>query len=195
MPFVKLRSGAYVDCTGEQPTIIGELQLSDISIALFSQPRFAGQCHQALSIGEHSMLCLDVAEIMGLSRETQIATLMHDAHEAIIGDIPGPLKQFVPGIKTLEAQLQSVIENALDIPTPSPETKKVIKRIDIASLIAEVKYMGLWDHDWARAWGYGISQFERETAIAMDNIQRAGWSHSGEFEDRFAELIVNCDRL
>jgi uncharacterized protein len=61
-----------------------------IARALSQINRFAGNTSVFYSVADH---CLNVAE--WAPQRYKLEALMHDAHEAIIGDIPTPVKQYV----------------------------------------------------------------------------------------------------
>lgn len=65
---------------------IDQVRLIDIAHSLANQCRFNGHCDRFYSVAEHSVYVSYFAGAEGL---------MHDAAEAYIGDITGPLKQFI----------------------------------------------------------------------------------------------------
>lgn len=96
-------TGRLVDIDGPQaPSLI------DIAVGLSRQPRFGGQTLQWWSVLDHSLFCdalvrSDLAErgyppVAGAYddaeslRRCRLAVLLHDAHEALTGDVPTPLK-------------------------------------------------------------------------------------------------------
>lgn len=105
-PFIQLRSGYCLslnspDCTG--------LPLTDIAVALARTARFRGATRgaYAYSVAQHSVL---VASILAEQQHTlaiQRAGLLHDAHEAVLGDIPTPVKHWIgaPLLARLERPL------------------------------------------------------------------------------------------
>ncbi|WP_200933043.1 hypothetical protein [Acidovorax sp. Leaf160] len=54
--------------------------------------RFTGATKRPYSVAEHSLLCADISEQAGHPPHLQLACLMHDAHEAITGDMSSPAK-------------------------------------------------------------------------------------------------------
>jgi len=84
MTWVQTVSGVAFDLLDPTPEMV---QLEDIAHALSRIPRFNGHTRSHYSVAEHSVLgCLLVP------RELQTAFLLHDAHEAYIGDLTSPLK-------------------------------------------------------------------------------------------------------
>jgi hypothetical protein len=78
-------SGRFVpsDEAGDIPSI------TDIGRSLARMPRFAGYCRRPWSVADHSLFC---AELTSFRPEAALAYLLHDAHEAVTGDIPRPFK-------------------------------------------------------------------------------------------------------
>jgi uncharacterized protein len=93
-PFLQLRSGYCVSLT--QPDCTG-MPLADIALALSRTARFRGATkgNYAYSVAQHSVL---VARLLAEQHHTEViqrAGLLHDAHEALIGDIPTPVKHWL----------------------------------------------------------------------------------------------------
>ena len=59
-------------------------------------PRYLGHTKGALSVGQHSVACAEVARQLGYPKDWVRAALLHDAAEAVFGDVPGPLKAELP---------------------------------------------------------------------------------------------------
>jgi uncharacterized protein len=116
------------------------LSLLDIAHALAKLDRFTGHCTRPYSVAEHSLL---VAEIM--ERELQIhdpaallAGLMHDAHEAYIGDLSTPLKQLLGAPWALEeARIQQAVLARFGLVSAYYRHERDIKRADLIALATE----------------------------------------------------------
>lgn len=82
------RSGQVVDLLAPSPHSI---KLTDIAMHLSRIPRFNGATLRTWSVADHSLL---VADLIGPEYEPELAlaALLHDAHEAYVGDIIQPLK-------------------------------------------------------------------------------------------------------
>lgn len=89
------------------------------------------------SVAEHSM---DLARFFGypfLKTNNVVVALLHDASEAILGDLPPHVKEFCPEYKKVEKRVQSIIyKKYLDIENP-PE-QKIVSIYDKRILIDEV---------------------------------------------------------
>jgi hypothetical protein len=69
------------------------VDILDIAHHLSQIVRFNGAACRPYSVAEHSLLVSSILERSGMNREVQLAGLLHDAHEAYIGDVTQPLKE------------------------------------------------------------------------------------------------------
>jgi 5'-deoxynucleotidase YfbR-like HD superfamily hydrolase len=88
----------------------GHPSLHDIARGLSLQPRFGGQTDESWSVLEHSMFCAELADSIYGERTFRLAMLLHDAHEAITGDVPTPLK--TPDFRAMQDALDERIMDA-----------------------------------------------------------------------------------
>src|SRR6266576_743863 len=90
--------------------------LSDIATALCRQPRFGGHTRVNWSVAEHSLLCAHLARSW-YRGAIELHALLHDAHEAVTGDIPTTWK--TDEMRALQAQLDERIYARLKLPQPT----------------------------------------------------------------------------
>lgn len=64
--------------------------MGDVAPALARIQRFGGALRIPFSVAEHSLMMAGAAAMEGRSEEVQLALLLHDAHEAYLGDITTP---------------------------------------------------------------------------------------------------------
>ena len=107
-----------------------KIHLEDIAHSLSLTCRFAGQVDRFYSVAEHSINCLIISEYFNYSNKEQLYTLLHDASEAYICDIPSPLKKLLPDYKKYEKNLQNKIFDAFNLERLSDDEYKKIKKID-----------------------------------------------------------------
>ena len=70
-----------------------DYEIERIAHSLAQINRFNGHAARPYSVAEHSLLVLDIAKTkLGLDAHGQMAALMHDAHEAFVGDVTSPMK-------------------------------------------------------------------------------------------------------
>lgn len=73
-------------------TWLNTYQLPEIAHSLAQINRFTGHASRPYSVAEHSLLVAAIAQSEGASPVLQLAALMHDAHEAYVGDMSSPVK-------------------------------------------------------------------------------------------------------
>jgi hypothetical protein len=122
--------------TGQPPS------WQDIAVGLARQIRFAGQTPRLYSVLPHSIV---VANIM--PPEHRIHGLLHDAPEAILGDVVTTWKHDVT--KHDEAHLLGLIYGDFGIEYASFEADEAVKLADYAALRAEAHALG---HAQAERW-------------------------------------------
>ena len=83
--------GHEVDLAYTRPNLI---TLPDVAHALGQINRFNGHCRRPYSVAEHSLLVLDIIEHLFAPANVhcRLAALLHDAHEAYVGDMSSPVK-------------------------------------------------------------------------------------------------------
>lgn len=139
------RSGRYFDFIDPQPD---QITIDDIAWGLSNICRFNGQCLEFYSVAQHSVLVMDI-----VPKEHQKAALLHDAAEAYVGDMVGPLKQLVPEYKAIEKRIEAAIFAKFGITTP---LDACIKHADLRMLRTEQRDLTSGRKD---SWN-GLDQYE-----------------------------------
>jgi uncharacterized protein len=99
------------------------------------------------SVAEHSCLVASHLREQGEPDEVQLAAILHDAHEAFVGDVLPCVKALVVGYRRIERDLDRAILTALGLPLDLLERHHtVVKSADKWALGAEVKC--LLKEDW-----------------------------------------------
>ena len=95
-PWTQTACSRAVDLLAPQPE---QILLADIARALSRIPRFNGATHGdvAFSVASHSLLVAELAAVSHVPEEDNLPTLrlaamLHDAHEAYMGDLVSPMK-------------------------------------------------------------------------------------------------------
>ncbi len=131
-----------------------EVFIEDIAQSLAHQIRYNGLSDKPVNIGQHSCQCSWLADVRGESDNVQLAALMHDAPEFIVGDMVRPIKINMPTFKKLELGIERVIGQRFNLPQID---HSIIKYYDNLSLSWEKRDMyassELWPHmlpvpDW-----------------------------------------------
>jgi hypothetical protein len=99
------RSGRHIRVLDPRPE---DVWMPDIAWALSRICRFGGHspCHD--SVAQHSVIVSELCP-----RELQLVGLLHDATEAYVGDVIGPLKHALPELMEVERRWAEAIEGAL----------------------------------------------------------------------------------
>lgn len=95
--------------------------IEDIAHALSMQCRFGGHLPHFYSVAQHCVHAVDEA-----SEYNSLQTLMHDASEAYLMDIPRPIKNRLFNYKEIEDGLMAKISEKFDFEYPlSKHTKEI----------------------------------------------------------------------
>jgi len=107
-----------------------DVTLPDIAHATANVCRASGQAATFYSVGLHSLYVSRDLQRRGEQPRTQLYGLLHDASEAYVADVPGPLKRHLPNYRRAEERVQSAIWTAFDLPEPPAEAWAAVKRAD-----------------------------------------------------------------
>ena len=110
-PWIETQSGRQIFFDDPDKS---DFCIEDIARALSRIPRFAGHTDVPYSVAQHSVL-------VSIYCRNRLWGLMHDAAEAFISDIPGPVKKMIPEIRTLEHKLRRAIGRKFNLPCDVPE--------------------------------------------------------------------------
>ncbi len=129
----RMLSGRRLDLLDPTPV---DIEIEDIAHGLAFVARWNGQTKGdfAYSVAEHSMLVETLfSRLMPRAPvKWQLAALLHDAPEYVIGDMISPVKAAVgPGYSALDDRLTAAIHLRFGLPAQIPQTiKKTIKKAD-----------------------------------------------------------------
>lgn len=137
-PWVQTASGKKIDLIEPDPK---QITLHDIAVQLARTARYSGATLRFYSVAEHSVLVSEHLEAEGHDLETQMHGLLHDAHEAFIGDMTTPVQlalgaDFKLKLAKLKIRLDGAIATAL-APHLLPPDVAAIHAADMAVLMAE----------------------------------------------------------
>lgn len=183
-----------LDLSAPDPADLGTIET--IAHALSQINRFTGHLREPYSVAEHSVrVARAVADLDGPPRAV-LAALLHDAHEAYLGDISGPLKSLMTlagfSIRNLEERLQELIEDDFCVVRVPHIERKIIGEVDHCLLIFEAKSLferphPVWEQMLAEAYGH----YDDEILLAsFRQAPRRPWTH---YQAREAFLTAYYD--
>ncbi len=129
----RMLSGRRLDLLDPTPV---DIEIEDIAHGLAFVARWNGQTQGdfAYSVAEHSILVTEIFKRQQPKApiKWQLAALLHDAPEYVIGDMISPVKAAVgPGYGALDDRLTAAIHLRFGLPAQIPATiKRQIKKAD-----------------------------------------------------------------
>ncbi len=153
----RMLSGRRLDLLDPTPM---DIEVEDIAHGLAFVARWNGQTvgDFAYSVAEHSLLVTDIFAAQNPSApiKWQLAALLHDAPEYVIGDMISPVKAAVgPGYGELDDRLTAAIHIRFGLPAQIPvAVKKQIKKADkISAWLEAVQIAGFSTDEANRFFG------------------------------------------
>jgi hypothetical protein len=152
-PWVQTASGRTVTLLGPGPIAIS---IRDIAAHLSKICRFAGATDRFYSVAQHSVLVSNLC--FDLGPDAALHGLLHDAHEAYIGDMPQPAKlamarmlgsQTLSPLDDLKHRLDRAIAEHIGLSYPvSPQIRAAIHHGDLRALATEKRDLLTDEPDW-----------------------------------------------
>ena len=132
---------------------LNEFDIESIAHSLSIINRFTGHTKRPYSVAEHSIVCVDIAEHLGLPAYVQLACLMHDAHEAYTGDCTSPAKQALgPAWAAFERSHSSPLRRWFGLSTTFLTNRAAIHQIDLMALATERRDLMRWEPGTSEPW-------------------------------------------
>lgn len=148
-PWILTANGHSFDLQyGNQTQVV----IADIAHALAQINRFTGHCRRPFSVAEHSLLVAEIVDrLLTHDIHARLAGLMHDAHEAYIGDLSSPAKSVVGDAwHVLEHRMERTVRSAFALHGAAFTWQRVVKQADLIALATERQQLmpaspGLWE--------------------------------------------------
>jgi len=167
----RMLSGRRLDLLDPTPM---DIEIEDIAHGLAFVARWNGQTigDYAYSVAEHSLLVEQIFTTMNpkAPAKWQLAALLHDAPEYVIGDMISPVKAAVgPGYETLDDRLMTAIHIRFGLPTQVPvQIKKQIKKADkISAWLEAVQIAGFTQVEADKLFGKPDSNIAQNAKIYL----------------------------
>ena len=178
-------TGAQVDL---ELMAADSLSLLDVAHALALVNRFGGHTSRPYSVAEHSVHVSSIMERdLGIRHPAALlAGLMHDAHEAYVGDIATPMKQILgPRWHGMEHRAAQRVQHRFGVLAASVGWRADIKRADLIAQATERRdLMPAAGPDWPSL--RGVPCAEGLKLREIDGMDWTDWRDA--FIDRFDEL-------
>lgn len=142
--------------------------------ALAGIPRFQGY-GGPYSVAQH---CCLVDDLSGSEDPAlRLALLLHDAAEAIVGDVPKPWKDCLPDFRRLEARVNEQLRRVVGIPGVVPGDCSgvpayCVHRFD--SMAMRLEAMNLFGSNWRSQFGL---EMEVDVEIPLAGLERVVRNH------------------
>lgn len=170
---IPLLSGSFFCPFDPTPESVAVVTWPDIAWGLSTATRFGGQTAVPITVGAHTLCVLQAARRLAtpgygplghpaspgataIDREVAVAALLHDASEAILGDIPSPFKRH-PAYAAVRA-VEETLQRALNVrfgAAPDAHHHPIVKEADTFALAVEA-WLGHGGD--VRDWGYEVPE-------------------------------------
>jgi len=185
----RMLSGRRLDLLDPTPM---DIEVADIAHGLAFVARWNGQTAGdfAYSVAEHSLLVTDIFIAMNPSAPVkwQLAALLHDAPEYVIGDMISPVKSALgPDYGELDDRLMAAIHIRFGLPAVLPvAVKKQIKKADkISAWLEAVQIAGFTQAEADKLFG----KIDSDMANSLEIRLRSPVEVRNNFTARHAELM------
>lgn len=127
--------------------------------------RYAGNTPWHYSVARHSIL---VSRLVPQEGDLPLLGLIHDAHEAWIGDIPLPVKQRMRlVVEELEQQHDAKLRALLGL-DPDPASLAIVAAADKEACRLEMEYLG---KKWSERFGLpDAARMQLSESVAKDDV-------------------------
>ncbi|WP_298295481.1 HD family hydrolase [uncultured Litoreibacter sp.] len=185
----RMLSGRRLDLLDPTPM---DIEIDDIAHGLSFVARWNGQTFGEFpySVAEHSVLVERLFTAMNPSQPAkwQLAALLHDAPEYVIGDMISPVKAAVgPGYAELDDRLTAAIHIRFGLPATIPaQIKKQIKKADkISAWLEATQIAGFSIEESNKFFGAPATDLRLPTTLKP----RPPMEVKADFIARFNELM------
>lgn len=142
-----------------------QITLGDIAHGTAQVCRCSGQTAFFYSVALHSLYVSDELAAEGRPPRVRLLGLLHDASEAYIADVPGPVKRELPRYREAEARIQRSVYESFGLERPDPEVAEAIDRADGRLRRYELPAL-LPAHDWE--FGRPALEYDLEADSTVD---------------------------
>lgn len=152
MPTIQTAGGGYFDFVLPDTAMIN---IEDIAHALAQINRFTGHAREPYNVAQHSVYVSHL-----VPQQDMLAGLLHDAHEAYIGDVSAPLKQLLPDYRALERRIENRVRFKFGLQGSLPPSVKHADLIMLNSERQDLMPPSEDDVEWSRLHNIGRAPFK-----------------------------------
>lgn len=187
----RMLSGRRLDLLDPTPV---DIEIEDIAHGLAFVARWNGQTmgDYAYSVAEHSLLVETIFSRLNPKTpiKWQLAALLHDAPEYVIGDMISPVKAAVgPGYGALDERLMAAIHIRFGLPAALPKTvKHQIKKADKISAWMEATQIAGFSNEEATKF---FGKPDPAVTEGLSIVLRPPVETRNDFTVRHAALLKN----
>ncbi|WP_420012473.1 HD domain-containing protein [Tateyamaria sp.] len=185
----RMLSGRRLDLLDPTPM---DIEIEDIAHGLAFVARWNGQTigDYAYSVAEHSLLVETLFSRIApkAPAKWQLAALLHDAPEYVIGDMISPVKAAVgPGYGALDERIEAAVHIRFGLPAKVPQNiKRQIKKADkISAWMEATQIAGFTEAEASKFFGKPDPNLMTDLAIVL----RPPVETRAAFTDRHATLL------
>ncbi|MBN9525416.1 MAG: HD family hydrolase [Alphaproteobacteria bacterium] len=160
-----------------------DIRRADLVAALAKINRFTGHTREPYSVAQHSVLVAELVTQFSDHPDAPRYALLHDAHEAYLGDVATPVKWALREFGSIAVDARGMIEDRIDeavhrafglAPRPGAGITFAVKAADLLALMAErrdlLKPGPAWEGDYPDP--AGVPRIEplnwRQAAVVFD---------------------------
>ncbi len=186
----RMLSGRRLDLLNPSPL---DIEIEDIAHGLARVARWNGQTigPAIFSVAQHSLLVEAIFSDDGkATRDEQMAALLHDAPEYVVGDMISPFKAVIGGdYKAVELRLLSAIHVRFGLKASVPDAlTKLIKQADQIAAYLEATQLAGFGEDEAK------QLFGKPPVIKPDyDLLVKPWT-AEEAKTRFIERFIRLEK-
>jgi 5'-deoxynucleotidase YfbR-like HD superfamily hydrolase len=173
-----------------------DIEIEDIAHGLAFVARWNGQTRGdwPYSVAEHSLLVETIFTRAnpGIAPRWQLAALLHDAPEYVIGDMISPVKSAVgPGYEDLDRRLSAAVHLRFGLPAVLPAPiKKAIKAADkVSAWLEAVRIAGFAEAEADKLFGRPAPEVVNRLEIRLRPPAEA----RADYVARVAQLLADSN--
>ena len=138
---------------------VQDINRHDIAIGLANTCRWGGQTRRWFSVAQHSVWAAWVADQLCFDGNISTYALLHDAHEAYMGDIIQPNRKRLlvqerglvrASFESKESNAFRVILDSFELPYPTEAQRALIEICDRVSQLVELDAIFRGESDWVK---------------------------------------------